>query len=159
MTFIELNAHWIFCSSSCKAEVGRVMLFCKRYQENAEYFMYACLQKGNRNVHRTLGGLLFWQKWNNIQFVTSASFLLTVYSDYLTAARKNLQCSGGTVQPSELLSFSQSQVCIQVLLEHHASKSQGLPISNGLLVSFGFPFLVKHSYFGPCGLGFSSQFC
>ena len=77
---------------------GQSAAVLQRYQENAEYFMCACLQKGNRNVQKTPGGLLFWQQWNNIQFVTSASFLLTVYSDYLTAARKNIQCPGGTVQ-------------------------------------------------------------
>lgn len=82
----------------------------QKYQENAEFFMCSCLQKGNRNVQKTPGGLLFWQKWNNVQFVTSASFLLTLYSDYLTAARKSLQCPGGTVQPSEILSFAQSQI-------------------------------------------------
>lgn len=82
----------------------------QRYQENAEFFMCSCLQKGSKNVQKTPGGLLFWQKWNNVQFVTSAAFLLTLYSDYLTAARKNLQCSGGTVQPSEILSFAQSQI-------------------------------------------------
>ena len=53
-------------------------------------------------------GTLYWQKWNNMHFVLSASFLLTIYFDYLTGACKNLQCCGGTVQPSELLSFTQS---------------------------------------------------
>ncbi|GFZ16400.1 glycosyl hydrolase 9C3 [Actinidia rufa] len=39
-----------------------------------------------------------------------ASFLLSVYSDYLTSARKNLNCASGSVSPSELLSFAKSQV-------------------------------------------------
>uniref|UniRef100_A0A251SVW9 Endoglucanase n=1 Tax=Helianthus annuus TaxID=4232 RepID=A0A251SVW9_HELAN len=43
-------------------------------------------------------------------FVTSASFLLTVYSDYLTSARRDLHCSSGPVAPSELLAFAKSQV-------------------------------------------------
>lgn len=89
---------------------GQSNAVLQSYQENAEYFMCACLQKGNRNVQKTPGGLLFWQKWNNIQFVTSASFLLTVYSDYLTATHKNIQCPDGAVQPSELLSSAQSQI-------------------------------------------------
>ncbi|KAF8413317.1 hypothetical protein HHK36_001295 [Tetracentron sinense] len=82
----------------------------EKYQQKADYFMCSCLGKGSRNVHRTPGGLLFRQRWNNMQFVTSASFLLTIYSDYLTSAGKNLKCAAGNVSPSELLSFAKSQV-------------------------------------------------
>lgn len=80
------------------------------YQQKAESFMCSCLGKGTRNVQKTPGGLIFRQRWNNMQFVTSASFLLTVYSDYLASARKNLNCASGSVSPSELLSFAKSQV-------------------------------------------------
>ncbi|XP_017235020.1 endoglucanase 6 [Daucus carota subsp. sativus] len=81
-----------------------------KYQEKAEFFMCSCLGKGSRNVQKTPGGLIFKQRWNNLQFVTSASFLMTVYSDYLTSARKTLRCPSGNVQPSQLLSFAKSQV-------------------------------------------------
>lgn len=53
-------------------------------------------------------GLLYWQKWNNIHLVTSASFLLTVYSDYLAFAGKKLQCPVGEVEPFELLALAKS---------------------------------------------------
>ncbi|CAI9762577.1 unnamed protein product [Fraxinus pennsylvanica] len=82
----------------------------EKYQEKAEFFMCSCLGKGTRNAQRTPGGLIFRQRWNNMQFVTSASFLLTVYSDYLSSARKSLKCASGFVTPSELLSFAKSQV-------------------------------------------------
>ncbi|KAL2543741.1 Endoglucanase 6 [Forsythia ovata] len=82
----------------------------KQYQEKAEFFMCSCLGKGTRNVQKTPGGLIFRQRWNNMQFVTSASFLLTVYSDYLSSAGKLLKCASGNVAPSELLSFAKSQV-------------------------------------------------
>ncbi|KAK1378142.1 Endoglucanase [Heracleum sosnowskyi] len=81
-----------------------------KYQEKAEFFMCSCLGKGSRNVQKTPGGLIYLQSWNNLQFVTSASFLMTVYSDYLTSARKTLKCASGNVQPSEMLRFAQSQV-------------------------------------------------
>uniref|UniRef100_A0A2P2Q363 Endoglucanase n=1 Tax=Rhizophora mucronata TaxID=61149 RepID=A0A2P2Q363_RHIMU len=81
-----------------------------RYQEKAESFICSLLGKGSRNVRKTPGGLMFRQRWNNMQFVTSASFLATVYSDYLASANRNLQCSAGNVVPSELLSFAKSQV-------------------------------------------------
>ncbi|PKA58959.1 Endoglucanase 6 [Apostasia shenzhenica] len=81
-----------------------------QYREKAEFFMCSCLGKGSRNVQRTPGGLLFWQNWNNMQFVTSASFLLTVFSDYLQSSGQKLQCSAGAVSPYELLDFAKSQV-------------------------------------------------
>ncbi|KAK9275636.1 hypothetical protein L1049_022903 [Liquidambar formosana] len=80
------------------------------YQQKAEFFMCSCLGKGSKNVQKTPGGLIFRQRWNNMQFVTSASFLLTVYADYLSSAGKNLNCPSGSVAPSELLSLAQSQV-------------------------------------------------
>ncbi|XP_073136607.1 endoglucanase 6 [Henckelia pumila] len=82
----------------------------EEYKEKAEFFMCSCLGKGTRNVQRTPGGLLFRQRWNNMQFVTSASFLMTVYSDYLSSAGQSLKCASGNVSPTELLSFAKSQV-------------------------------------------------
>lgn len=82
----------------------------ERYQQKAELFMCSCIGKSSRNVQRTPGGLLFHQRWNNVQYVTSASFLLTVYSDYLSSAGKTARCSSGTAAPSELLAFAKSQV-------------------------------------------------
>ena len=57
-----------------------------------------------------LGGLLYVREWNNMQYVSSAAFLLAVYSDYLTAANAKLSCPDGQVQPQELLNFAKSQV-------------------------------------------------
>ncbi|XP_068664724.1 endoglucanase 6-like [Aristolochia californica] len=82
----------------------------QKFQQKAEYFMCACLGKGGRNVQRTPGGLLFRQRWNNMQFVTSASFLVTVYSDYLASAGRSISCAAGNVPSSELLGFAKSQV-------------------------------------------------
>nr|GEW91621.1 endoglucanase 6-like [Tanacetum cinerariifolium] len=81
-----------------------------KYQDKAEMFMCSCMGKSYHNVQKTPGGLIYRQRWNNLQFVTSASFLLTVYADHLTSARKDLQCPTGSVAPSELLAFAKSQV-------------------------------------------------
>nr|DAD19207.1 TPA_asm: hypothetical protein HUJ06_020670 [Nelumbo nucifera] len=89
---------------------GRHSSVFQRYQQKAEYFMCSCLGKGTRNVQRSPGGLLFRQRWNNMQFVTGASFLLTVYSDYLSSAQRSVKCAAGTASPSELLGFAKSQV-------------------------------------------------
>ncbi|XP_075522714.1 endoglucanase 6-like [Primulina tabacum] len=88
---------------------GRYTSVFEDYKEKAEFFMCSCLGKGTRNVQRTPGGLLFRQRWNNMQFVTGASFLVTVYSDYLSSAGQSLKCASGNVSPTELLSFAKSQ--------------------------------------------------
>ncbi|KAK2664272.1 hypothetical protein Ddye_002846 [Dipteronia dyeriana] len=93
-----------------QGKAGQHASVFERYQQKAEYFMCSCIGKGGRNVQKTPGGLIFRQRWNNMQFVTSASFLATVYSDYLASSGKNLKCSSGNVVPAELLSFAKSQV-------------------------------------------------
>ncbi|CAN0908806.1 Endoglucanase 6 [Linum grandiflorum] len=93
-----------------QGRAGRHAPVFEKYQQKAEYFMCSCLGKEGRSIQKTPGGLIFRQRWNNMQFVTSASFLATVYSDYLTSARKNLRCSSAAVSPSDLLGFAKSQV-------------------------------------------------
>lgn len=94
-----------------QGKAGRYAPVFQRYQQKAESFMCSCLGKGTRNIQRTPGGLIFRQRWNNMQFVTSSSFLTAVYSDYLSSAgRSMMACASGNVSPSELLSFTKSQV-------------------------------------------------
>ncbi|XP_074317578.1 endoglucanase 6-like [Silene latifolia] len=93
-----------------QGKAGAYRSVFQRYQQKAESFMCSCLGKGSRNVQKTPGGLIFRQRWNNMQFVTSASFLLTVYSDYLTSAHQSMQCSGIRVSPSELFLTAKTQV-------------------------------------------------
>ncbi|XP_051182138.1 endoglucanase 15 [Lolium perenne] len=83
----------------------------QRYRQNAEFFVCSCVGKGAVNVPRTPGGVMYHQRWNNLQFVTSASFLLTVYADYATVTgRGAVRCPAGAVQPFEILAFVKSQV-------------------------------------------------
>ncbi|KAL5052866.1 hypothetical protein RYX36_033548 [Vicia faba] len=82
----------------------------ERYLEKSEYFMCSCMGRGTHNVQRTPGGLIYRQRWNNLQFATSSSFLATVYSDYLASSARDLKCASGYVAPSQLLSFAKSQV-------------------------------------------------
>ena len=83
----------------------------EQYRAKAEHYICACLGKnnGSSNVDRTPGGLLFVRQWNNMQYVTSAAFLLTVYSDHLSASRRHVQCPDGPVGPGELLGLARSQ--------------------------------------------------
>ncbi|KAF8725544.1 hypothetical protein HU200_020077 [Digitaria exilis] len=87
----------------------------ERYHQNAEFFVCSCIGKGSVNVPRTPGGMMYHQRWNNLQFVTSASFLLTVYADYATKlpggnGGGGVRCPGGAARPYEILAFVRSQV-------------------------------------------------
>ncbi|KAL5654161.1 hypothetical protein ACJX0J_033480, partial [Zea mays] len=84
----------------------------QRYKQQADLFACSCLGRGGPNsVRRTPGGMVYHQNWNNVQFVTSAAFLLAAYADHLAAAGQGARCpAGGTAQPSELLAFARSQV-------------------------------------------------
>lgn len=57
------------------------------------------------------GGMLFYMRNSNMQYVTSASFLLATYARHLSAAgRKTMNCGGRTVTPSQLFAVAQRQV-------------------------------------------------
>ncbi|KAK4491746.1 hypothetical protein RD792_002521 [Penstemon davidsonii] len=94
-----------------KSEVEKQIL--EQYRSKAEYYICSCLNKNNNNnntnVQRTPGGLLFTREWNNMQYVSSAAFLLTVYSDYLHSTNQILNCPQDSVGSHEILSFVKSQ--------------------------------------------------
>ncbi|EFJ20261.1 hypothetical protein SELMODRAFT_109529 [Selaginella moellendorffii] len=81
------------------------------FQSKAQFFLCAALQKNNGfHLPRTPGGLMYVRSWNNMQYVVTASFLLTVYSDYLASSRQQLQCPRLSSDSSELLALAKSQV-------------------------------------------------
>uniref|UniRef100_A0ACD5YGM5 Uncharacterized protein n=1 Tax=Avena sativa TaxID=4498 RepID=A0ACD5YGM5_AVESA len=85
----------------------------EQYRAKAEHYLCACLGRNNgSNVHRSPGGMLYVREWNNLQYASSASFLLTVYSHYLAGAGAGarLRCPDApAVPPSELLALARSQ--------------------------------------------------
>ncbi|KAH6781528.1 glycosyl hydrolase 9C1 [Perilla frutescens var. frutescens] len=110
----------------------------QQYQAKADYFTCACMQKNDGyNVQRTPGGLLYLREWNNMQYSASASFLLTVYSDYLSKAKKTVNCPEGQIQPQEVLNFAKSQA------DYILGKN---PKSMSYLVGYGqnYPIHVHH---------------
>ncbi|KAL0359164.1 UNVERIFIED_CONTAM: Endoglucanase 15 [Sesamum angustifolium] len=81
------------------------------YKNNAEQYICNCIQKGNSNVARTNGGLLWFLEWDNLQYVTSSSFIITAYARILAGTRtKTLRCEAGEVGPRDLIAFARSQV-------------------------------------------------
>ncbi|XP_061967917.1 endoglucanase 11-like isoform X1 [Populus nigra] len=83
----------------------------EQYRSKAEYYICSCLGKNNGgNVNRTPGGLLHIRQWNNMQYVSTAAFLLTIYSDILRNSTQKLKCHGWSVDYQEILHFAKSQV-------------------------------------------------
>ncbi|XP_039068772.1 endoglucanase 5-like [Hibiscus syriacus] len=110
----------------------------KQYQAKADYFACACLQKNDGyNSLLTPGGLMYVREWNNLQYASTAAFLLAVYSDYLSAANAKLNCPDGQIQPQEVLNFAKSQA------DYILGKN---PVSMSYLVGYGpkYPIHVHH---------------
>ncbi|KAL8153778.1 hypothetical protein V2J09_011538 [Rumex salicifolius] len=67
---------------------GKYISTLQQYRAKADFFACACMQKNNGyNVDLTPGGLIYIRQWNNLQYASSAAFLLAVYSQYLGAAK------------------------------------------------------------------------
>ncbi|KAF5458306.1 hypothetical protein F2P56_022342 [Juglans regia] len=112
----------------------------EQYRSKAEYYICACLglnENNGSNVERTPGGLLYIRQWNNMQYVSTAAFLLSVYSDYLQNSNQNLKCHGKMVGHEEILNFAKSQ--IDYILGSN-------PMSMSYLVGYGsnYPTRVHH---------------
>ncbi|XP_042376935.1 endoglucanase 16-like [Zingiber officinale] len=86
----------------------------EEYRSKAEHYLCACLSMNlddADNVRRTPAGLLFVRPWNNMQYVASAAWLLTVFADYLSSAGgSGLRCARGPVGPPELAALARAQV-------------------------------------------------
>jgi hypothetical protein len=75
----------------------------------------ACLGKNDdgapdANAERSPGGMLYIREWNNMQYVTSAAFLLSAYSGYLSSAGSSQQVSCAAASAGEVFAFARSQV-------------------------------------------------
>ncbi|XP_027177804.1 endoglucanase 11-like [Coffea eugenioides] len=111
----------------------------QEYRSKADYYICANLNKNENasNVPRTPGGLLYTRKWNPMQYVSTAAFLLMVYSDHLKATNQNLNCNGIPVTADQIYASSKFQV--DYILGSN-------PISMSYLVGYGstFPRRVHH---------------
>ncbi|KAK9725688.1 hypothetical protein RND81_05G162700 [Saponaria officinalis] len=81
-----------------------------QHKDQVEQFLCNCIQKGNNNIVKTNGGLLWFAEWDNLQYSISSAFALTVYADYLSSTRNTLKCPRAMVNPAELTAFAASQV-------------------------------------------------
>nr|VDD04783.1 unnamed protein product [Brassica oleracea] len=109
-----------------KVKINKKM---EEYKSMAEQFICNCAQKGSNNVKITQGGLLWFLPWNNLQYTTAASFVLSAYSKYLKAANASIKCHGGSLQASDLRNLARAQVVDYILGSN--------PTSMSYMVGFG----------------------
>ncbi|XP_047066916.1 endoglucanase 16-like [Lolium rigidum] len=87
------------------------------YRAKADHYMCANMGKNaadEDNVERSPGGMLYVRQWNNMQYVTSAAFLLSVYSGYLSGSTSEgaavATCAAGPVAAEEMFAHARTQV-------------------------------------------------
>lgn len=91
---------------------GRQISVLEQYRSRAEHYICSCLgmNSNSGNVVRTPGGLLYVRRWNNLQYVTGAAFLLTVFSDHLALCNRELRCPRGSLGFRDVLALAKAQM-------------------------------------------------
>ncbi|KAI3836204.1 hypothetical protein MKX03_028183 [Papaver bracteatum] len=105
------------------------------YWDNAQQFICNCIQKGTGNFQLTeSGGLLYFNEWNNLNYVTASLFLVMAYSELDGV---NLECGDEEVNSGDLYNFVQLQV------DYILGKN---PLNMSYMVGFGtnYPQYIHH---------------
>ncbi|XP_024044967.1 endoglucanase 8 isoform X1 [Citrus clementina] len=108
------------------------------FVRHADKFICSVLPESpTKLVTYSSGGLLFKPGGSNSQHVTAMSFLLLVYSRYLTRFHRSLECGNIAVTPSRLIQVSKTQA--DYLLGSN-------PLSMSYMVGYGrkFPRRIHH---------------
>lgn len=82
------------------------------YKSRAENYICAVLPRTlspTNQLQYSPGGLLFYMGQLNLQYVTTATLLLTNYARYLSSAGETVNCGGRQVPPAELFAVAQRQ--------------------------------------------------
>lgn len=81
------------------------------YEASANSFMCPLIpESSSSHVEYTPGGLIYKPSGSNLQRVTSITFLLLVYANYLARISQNLNCGNITVSRSCLRQQGKKQV-------------------------------------------------
>ncbi|GER33040.1 endoglucanase [Striga asiatica] len=89
---------------------GKITL--STYKTGADSFVCALMPESSSvQIRTTPGGLLYTRDSSNLQYVTSATMLLLVYSKILTEARLDgVRCGSVNFSPTDIKAFAKSQV-------------------------------------------------
>lgn len=101
-----------FCNCTKKCYTKKITL----YKSVQKYDVYSDVHKDSRlpkisNTFLYSGGLLWIQEWNSLQHSVGASFLATLYSNYLNAIQKTqISCNETRITADDIRKFAMSQV-------------------------------------------------
>ncbi|XAR55094.1 Cellulase [Bertholletia excelsa] len=84
----------------------------ERFKRDADSFVCALMPGSSSvQVQRTPGGLIYYRDSSNLQYVTSASMVLLIYSKILNATKiGGVNCGSVHFSPSEMKAFATTQV-------------------------------------------------
>ncbi|KAL4583164.1 hypothetical protein LXL04_007730 [Taraxacum kok-saghyz] len=81
------------------------------FRQQAQDFMCKILPDSPYSTTQyTKGGLMFKLADNNLQYVTSITFLLTTYAKYMKSAKTTFNCGNIIVTPNTLINLARKQV-------------------------------------------------
>lgn len=81
------------------------------FRQQAQDFMCKILPNSpSSTTQYTKGGLMFKLADNNLQYVTSITFLLTTYAKYMKSAKTTFNCGNIMVTPNTLINLARKQV-------------------------------------------------
>ncbi|XP_057799903.1 endoglucanase 16 [Salvia miltiorrhiza] len=83
----------------------------KKFKEEADGFVCSNLPDSpHHQVYMTPGGMIHLRDGANTQYVTSAAFLMSVYSDHLAKHKKQVSCGNAQFSPARLSAFAKQQM-------------------------------------------------
>ncbi|KAK6935440.1 Glycoside hydrolase family 9 [Dillenia turbinata] len=84
----------------------------RKYKDDADSFICALMPgSSSAQIHPTPGGLLYTRDSSNLQYVTSASMVLFIYSNILNkAGLDSIQCGDVHFSTAQIKAFAKSQV-------------------------------------------------
>ncbi|KAH9329985.1 hypothetical protein KI387_002093 [Taxus chinensis] len=81
----------------------------EEYRGHADNFICSLLP-GTSSSQYTPGGLLFTLSESNLQYVTSTTFLLFTYAQYLSDSKQVVRCANNVVTPTTIRTLAKRQV-------------------------------------------------
>ncbi|KAL5985851.1 Endoglucanase 23, partial [Asimina triloba] len=89
--------------------MGQVMSL-QSYKASADSFMCTLIpESSSSHIQYTPGGMIYKPGGSNMQHVTSISFLLLTYADYLSRSFQTVNCGSVSVGPASLRSQAKKQ--------------------------------------------------
>ncbi|XP_057850197.1 endoglucanase 24 [Cryptomeria japonica] len=113
-------------------------VFLQSYKSHADSFICSLLpETSGTHVDYTPGGLIYKIGGSNMQHVTSISFLLLVYANYLSSSSQSIPCGSVSATPERLRSIAKRQMDY-ILGEN--------PLNLSYMVGYGdrFPQRIHH---------------